>query len=286
MAKMEEEVSENLFEREGGLPSMGFGGRDPQTGAITRKPVGTKYVGVVTKLPSMVQSRDYDSKKPQFWKIGEKGAKTTEPNDNPVMSVVLAVKCIGSTESTMTHKGAVLPVVGTEMSIWAEKPSSLFYAIGDAITAAGVKAIELGGTIEVEVIGFKQGENKQRMPATQFAVKYSAPNPFQQEASPTVVAAAGPVVQAASPVLPVVSPVQPVLTPVAPVLVEGFTKEQWIAAGATQAHFEADPKFAPFLPVLAPLATPVMAAAVDDAAARRAAALAALSPEDRAALER
>lgn len=269
-------TTENLFEREGGLPSMSFGGRDPQTGAITRKPVGTKYVGIVTKLPAMVQSRDFDSRKPVFWKTGEKGVKTTEPNDNPIMSVVLHVKVISSTETTMKYKGADIPVVGTEMGVWAEKPSSLFYAIGDAITAAGVKAIELGGEITFEVSGFKQGENKQRMPATQFVVSYSPPNAFAVDNtvpdSPAAIATETQVVVPPPPAVITVPPPPVAVDPNAAAR-QAFLDGGWTLELIAQHH--------PHLMPPAPAGVSVPPPPVED---KRAAMLASLTPEERAAL--
>ena len=282
----EKEISvttEDPFARDGGLPSMSFGGRDATTGAITRKPIGTFYEFVVTKAPVFVQSRDYDSKKPLFWKTGEKGVKTTDPNDQPVMSVVMHVKVTASSETTMTHKGEQIPVVGTEMAVWAEKPSSLFFAIGDAKVAAGGDPIAVGGKGRIEVTGFKQGENKQRMPATQFACTYKGPDVFAVDTtvpdSPAAIVPPPP--PAAVPAPPVAAAVPPPPPPADPHKAE---REAYLAGGWTldliaQHHPHLMPPVAAAVPPPPPAGVP--APPVD----KKAAAIAQLTPEELAAIQ-
>lgn len=277
---------DNPFAKEGGLPSVSFGGKDPNTGGITSKPLGTKYRLQVTKLPSKVQSRDFATGKPAYWDPNKQGAKTLEPNDKPIMSVVVNGKYLAGSAADVA--------IGSEAALWAQIPSSMFAAIGDAIVAAQVPAIEVGGILEVELVGFKQGEDKNKAAAKQYKATYFPPNAFGGEtAAAAPVAAAQPVAtgfQAPPPPPAAGFQAPPPPPPAAPVTVEGGTKEQWMGAGYTMAHFQADPKFAPFLAAPAAPAAPTFAppAPVADAPididAQRAAAMAKLSPEDRALL--
>lgn len=91
-------------------PSLSF------KGSVAGK---TKYRGKVTKLPELVQARDFETGDPAFW-----------PDGNKKMTVVIG-----------------LEVDGEPRSLWATKPSSMFAAIGKAQKDA--RKLHLGDEIEV-----------------------------------------------------------------------------------------------------------------------------------------
>lgn len=261
------------FAQEGGLPSVSFGGRD-QNNQITSKPVGYKVKLVVTKAPVMVQSRKYGGTELLYWSPN-KGGKTTEVNDQPCMSIVLHGKVIAD---------SLGEDVGVEKALWAQKPSNLCTQIGNAKKAAFAdnRPIEVGDIIEVELTGFVQGEDKAKAAAKQYEVKIWAADAF---ASP---APSGPPAQPPGPAGPPAPPAKPV----APVLVDGYDKAAYLATGWTEEGMKAEAKFAPFFAAPAAPAGPAgpppppagPAAPVEDPAAKRAAALAAMSHEDKVAL--
>lgn len=262
------------FAQDGGLVSVSFGGKDQTTGQITTKPIGYKVKLLVTKAPTLVQSRQYGGTALLFWDPNKKGQKVTEPNDQPCMSVVLHGKVVADSQGLD---------LGVEKALWAQKPSNLFIEIGNAIKAAGLSdGVQVGCTIEVELIGFKQGEDQSRAAAKQYKVVIAGVNAFA-EAAPA--GPAGPSTPSAGPAGPPAGP------PAAPVLVDGYDKAAYIATGWTEEGMKVEAKFAPFFasPAAAPApAGPVgpagPAAPVEDPAAKRAAALAAMSPEDKALL--
>ena len=126
-------------------------------------PVGTVYEGLVTEAPKLVQSRDYDSGEPAFWpaKPGEQ--------PNPKMSVVIRLTLDGV----------------DERSVWAQKPSAMFAAIGEAQKKAGVR-IEVGGTLAIKFVGEQSHTDpikiKKGMPPQKlYAAKYTPPAPKQAD---------------------------------------------------------------------------------------------------------
>lgn len=129
------------------VPSISFKGA----------PVGTVYEGVVTEAPKLVQSRDYDTGDPAFWP-----AKPGE-TPNPKMSVVIRI----------------LMEDGEERSVWAQKPSAMFAAIGEAQKQAGQR-IDVGGTLAVKFTGEKPHTDpvkikKDMPPQKLYAAKYTPP---------------------------------------------------------------------------------------------------------------
>lgn len=265
------------FAQDGGLPSVSFGGKDQSTGQITTKPIGYKVRLLVTKAPTLVQSRQYGGTALLFWDPNKKGAKVTEPNDQPCMSVVLHGKVVADSLGVD---------VGVEKALWAQKPSNLFIEIGNAIKAASLDGgISVGDQIEVELTGFKQGEDQSRAAAKQYKVTVWGANAFAETAP--AAAPAGPIPpQPAGPPAPPAGPPAP---PPAPVLVDGYDKAAYIATGWTEDAMKAEPKFAAFFAAPAPAGPPAPPAApagppVEDPAAKRAAALAAMSPKDKALL--
>lgn len=135
-------------------------------------PIGTVYEGVVVQAPELVQSRDYKTGEPAFWpaKPGQQ--------PNPIMCAVL-----------------VLSIDNEERSVWAQKPSALFAAIGEAQKTAG-KRIEVGGVLAIKYTGDKPNDDPKKEPAKQYAAKYTPPaapptdDPWATSAANTAPAAA------------------------------------------------------------------------------------------------
>ncbi len=273
-------MSTDPFAQDGGLPSVSFGGRD-QNNQITTKPVGYKVKLLVTKAPTLVQSRQYGGTALLFWDPNKKGAKVTEPNDQPCMSVVLHGKVVAD---------SLGEDLGVEKALWAQKPSNLFIEIGNAIKAAALPdGIQVGCTIEVELTGFKQGEDQSRAAAKQYKVTIAGVNAFAEVPTSAAAAPAGPPPPSAAGPAGPSGPAGPPPPPAAPVLVDGYDKAAYIATGWTEEAMKAEAKFAPFFVAPAAPAGPPPppagpAAPAEDPAAKRAAALAAMSEEDKKAL--
>lgn len=130
-----------------GLPSLSF--KDA--------PLGTTHTGVVTRAPELVQSRDFETGEPAFWKDG-----------NPKMAVVLHMR---------------LDSTGDEVAVWAAKPSSMFAAMGAAQKAAGAQ-ISLGGRLAVTLQGEKPNDNPRLNAQKLYAVRYQPGDAFAGEAAP------------------------------------------------------------------------------------------------------
>jgi hypothetical protein len=89
----------------------------------------------------------------------------------------------------------VLSIDDEERSVWAQKPSALFAAIGEAQKAAG-KRIEVGGVLAIKYTGDKPNEKNPRLnPAKQYAARYTPPaatptaDPWASSAATTAAAA-------------------------------------------------------------------------------------------------
>lgn len=127
--------SSNPFDTGNSAPSLSFAESDPISGSITSKPIGTKYVGRVTEEPKEVQARVYegpDKGNPAFW-----------PDGNPKKTVVIG-----------------LEVNGEDRTLWAAKPSGMFTAVKEALQQpdGSIRAIKVGDTLSVELVGFKKPE--------------------------------------------------------------------------------------------------------------------------------
>ena len=110
-------------------------------------PIGTSYTGVVTKKPSMVQSRDYKTGEPATWDDG-----------NPKMAVVTN-----------------LEVNGEARSVWAAKPSAMYHAFAKAQKDAG-QLVDVGGTLTIKFTGEKADpSNTRKEPQKLYEVTYSPP---------------------------------------------------------------------------------------------------------------
>lgn len=121
-----------------------FDQNDPFAGAtktpsVTFKdlPVGSSQSGTVIEAPKMVQSTNFDTGEPDFW-----DAARTQPK----MSVVTRLKMDD----------------GEERSLWAQKPSAMFRAIGNAQQEAG-KLLSVGDRITVTFTEEKPNPEKPRL---------------------------------------------------------------------------------------------------------------------------
>lgn len=124
-------------------------------------PIGTTYTGEVVEAPSFAQSRDYDTSEPLYWQQG--GKQSTQPSDQPVMSIV-----------------TVLEINGERRSLWASKwakPGSMFSAIQEAQKAAGSQ-IAVGGRLTVTLVGVEPSDNPKFNDRKLYKAQYVPPNPF------------------------------------------------------------------------------------------------------------
>lgn len=247
--------AEDPFAGSDGLPSISFASKD-QYGNLSSKPVGTRIGGKVLKAPTMLQSRNFTTKQLETW-----------PDGNPKMSVVVEIE-----------------VAGEPMSLWVKKPSALFKAFGEAIGRAGGVPVGPGAQVWVTLTGFGKPE-ADKAPAKLYAVEYTPANQFATEVAPTQ--------SATTPPAPAAPPVPAVAT-----TPEGYTLASLQAAGWSIDQIRASypaliPVTAPAPPAVptppAPTATapapePQPVAPVVDAAAERAAKIAAMPAEDRALL--
>lgn len=142
------------------------GGEGNPSISFKDKPHGTTYRGRVAELPTLVQSRDFETGNPATW-----------PDGNPKMVAV-----------------TTLEIDGQMFSLWAPKPSALFAAIKEAQNAAG-QQIAIGGTLEVTYTHDEPNKTNPRLnPAKQYRVVYSPPDAFAEPvpAAPTAAPAAAP----------------------------------------------------------------------------------------------
>lgn len=260
-------MSSNPFDKEGGLPSVAFATKDETTGGFINHPIGYKIKLQVTQAPKLVQSRKFGSGDLLFWNPNKKGDKITEPNDQPVMSVVTHGTVVADTNGKD---------IGVEKALWAQKPSALFGAIGNAINDAKVDGIKVGDLVEVHFTGYKQGEDQTRAAAKQYAVTVTPANAFSGDV---------PVPPAPVPAPPAVATPPP--PPPAPAAVkatpEGYTLASLIAGGWTK---EQAILTYPVLADSTPAGPPAPAAdvPVQTVEQKQADALSKLSPEDKALL--
>lgn len=112
-------------------------------------PVGGVVKFHVDEPAKLVQSRDFETGEPAFW---------DDARTQPKMAAVL--------------NGTV---DGERRSIWAQKPSALFAAIGEAQSKAGER-IDAGGVLYVKRLDDKPNAKNPRLkPQHQFTAKYEAP---------------------------------------------------------------------------------------------------------------
>ena len=119
-------------------------------------PIGTTYTGRVVRLPSLVQSRDFESNELKFW-----------PDGNPMQTAVFHIVLND----------------GGERSVWCPKPSSMFAAVTEAQNANKQRML-LGDTVTISLIGEKPNETNPRLnPAKQYKVVIVPADPFAQPAA-------------------------------------------------------------------------------------------------------
>jgi hypothetical protein len=149
-------------------------------------PIGTTYTGRVVRLPSLIQSRDFEDSSLKFW-----------PDGNPMMTAVFHI--------TLAN--------GEERSVWCPKPSSMFAAVTEAQNANKQRML-LGDTVTITFTGEVANATNPRLnPAKQYAVKIVPADPFAGQQLPPasnghVAAAAAPAVSAPA---PAPAPAQPML---------------------------------------------------------------------------
>lgn len=143
---MTQQGYDNPFAPQQSAPSVSWANARP----------GDSITGRVVELPSMVQSRDFVTGKPETWEDG-----------NPKLKVVTG-----------------LDVGGERRSLWCDKPSALYGAIVEALQRAGAEAVELGGTLRVTYTGDKPAQRAGMNPAKQYAVDYQAPHAFDGYGAP------------------------------------------------------------------------------------------------------
>lgn len=128
-------------------------------------PVGSSQTGTVVEAPKMVQSTNFDTGEPDFW-----DAARTQPK----MSVVTRLRMDD----------------GEERSLWAQKPSAMFRAIGDAQQKAG-KLLGVGDKVTVTFVGEKPNPDKPRLAAQKlYEVVITAGDAFAAPAAPAAAPAA------------------------------------------------------------------------------------------------
>lgn len=111
-------------------------------------PVGHVYKGTITKKPTLVQSRNFETGEPATW-----------PDGNPKMSVVIQ-----------------LDLNGEARSLWAPKPSAMFAALVEAQKVAGGQPMQEGGTLYIKFTGTTPNAKNPRLnEAKQYACKYEPP---------------------------------------------------------------------------------------------------------------
>ncbi len=254
-------MTDNPFDKPAGKPSLSFATRD-EHGNLGSVPVGTRLGGKVISAPRVVQSVVYEGPekgRPEFW--GDGGKKTTAPknaagqDNKPVSQIVVEVRT----------------PQGDERSLWVPYyPKAMFEAIQTALAG---RAIEVGDDLFVTLTGFTPVPGKN--PAKDYSADFvKGQGAFSAEAATkTVEAPPAPPAAAAPPPPP---------APPAPAWAGQAERDAFLAAGWSPEQIaEHHPHLVP--PVAAaPAAPPAPPAA--PATDARAAALAAMSPEDRALL--
>lgn len=162
-------------------------------------------------------------------------------------------------------------ISGEDKSFWADKEGKdgggMFSAIAKAQEAAGAR-LAVGGTLTVTFLGMGMSKATNAMDKKLFSATYVPPNAFAQEAP------------AAVPAPPVVVPAPVAAVPPPPV--SGPTFDQLVAAGWAPEQIAASYPHLSSAPVAAVPPPPGVPA--PPAADAQAAAVAALTPEQRAAL--
>lgn len=117
--------------------------------------VGDSVTGIITRLPQMVQARDFDTNKPAFWPPSE-----GQTQGNPKMAAVVTMRRVDNEEL---------------VSVWAVKPSAMFSAIAEAQQTFG-RRIEVGGTLTLTFSGEKPNSKNPKLNAQKlYTADYEGP---------------------------------------------------------------------------------------------------------------
>lgn len=114
-------------------------------------PIGTVYQGTITKLPRVMQQRDFKTKEPTVWKDG-----------NPKLVVVLHME--------VTLAGGEVET----RSVWANNPSSLFRALAKAQKDSGAQ-FAVGGTLAIRFAGTEPAKDPTLNPQKIYEARYTPP---------------------------------------------------------------------------------------------------------------
>jgi hypothetical protein len=120
-------------------------------------PVGAKIEMVLDDTVSLVQARKYGTTDLDYW---------DDEKTQPKMNVVLTGM-----------------VKGQRRSLWAQKPSNLFFVLGDAQEKSKGK-FESGGKLVVEYVGSKPSDNPAYNDAKQFKANYTPPTASADTSDP------------------------------------------------------------------------------------------------------
>jgi hypothetical protein len=131
-------------------PPDPFGEKRPSL-SFKNAPIGTTYVGTIIEEPRTVQSRDFKTKEPKFYRDG-----------NPMWSVVVG-----------------LLVDGEERSLWCNWPSSMQRALGEAHRK--YKGLKLGGKLAVRLVGENPQDDPSLSPEKLYEVFYQPPMESQSQ---------------------------------------------------------------------------------------------------------
>ena len=118
------------------------------------QPVGTVFVCEVLEPAKKLQSRNYDTNKPDYWE--------NDPT-SPKMAAVINVLVQSGPHS-----------VGEKRSIWAQIPSNMFVEIREAQTTAGAR-LAPGGILQLKFVGEVPHPDPKKNPIKQYKARYSPP---------------------------------------------------------------------------------------------------------------
>jgi hypothetical protein len=150
-------MTDDLFAGSGSAPSISFYVRDPNTNALSPKPIGTRQGGPVTDDPSKTQQRNFDSKLPEFWPDGE-----------PKWQVVVPVEFGDERRAFYISKDS--------------REGSQFQAVKAVTTDRGLR-VGKGGELYLTLVGFKPNEDKSKASRPLYSAEYTPANEFAGDAS-------------------------------------------------------------------------------------------------------
>jgi hypothetical protein len=155
---------------------------------------GDSVTGTVTRAPFEQQSTKFGSTELDFW-----------PNGDPKMQILVPMQTQLRDDAEDDGERTLY------VSSTAQKR-----AIGDAITAAGVQDVEVGGTLTITFTGFDPASKNPQNPKKLYAASYLKPStPLATAGQPPVAQQAyqPPVQQQAAPPVQQQPPMQPIVDP-------------------------------------------------------------------------